>query len=298
MKTVPPGLQALLDSGVTTLCTCWRIERLDGQVFGFTNHDRSLTFAGTDYQPETGFTPAETAASLGLAVDTAEIEGALSADVITDADIALGLWDNAHAEIWRVDWTETANRVILRKGSLGEIGRGTLGFFAEIRGLAHQLAQPGGRTFQRNCDAVVGDARCGVNLDQPAFKGAGAVSAVTDDRLISVSGLGGFAAGWFAQGLLTWTAGGNAGARSEVASHRLGASGSVTIELWRRAERPVGIGDTFSVTAGCGKTWEICRAKFSNGANHRGFPHIPGNDAAYQTAKTSGVNDGGSFFND
>jgi len=52
------------------------------------------------------------------------------------------------------------------------------------------------------------------------------------------------------------------------------------------------------VTAGCGKTWEICRSKFSNGANHRGFPHIPGNDAAYQTAKTGGVNDGGSFFND
>lgn len=298
MKTVPPGLQALLDSGVTTLCTCWRIERLDGQVFGFTNHDRRLTFAGTDYRPETGFTPAETTASLGLAVDTAEIEGALSADVITDADIALGLWDNAHAEVWRVDWTDTANRVILRKGSLGEIGRGTQSFFAEIRGLAHELAQPGGRTYQRNCDAVLGDPRCGVNLDQPAFKGTGAVTAVTDDRLISVSGLGGFSAGWFAQGLLTWTGGSNSGARSEVAGHRLGASGSVTIELWRRAERPVGIGDTFSVTAGCGKTWEICGAKFSNGANHRGFPHIPGNDAAYQTAKTGGVNDGGSFFND
>jgi len=61
---------------------------------------------------------------------------------------------------------------------------------------------------------------------------------------------------------------------------------------------PITIGDTFYVTAGCGKTWDICRTKFANGANHRGFPHIPGNDAAYQTAKSGEVNDGGSFFND
>lgn len=298
MKTVPPGLQALLDSGVTTLCTCWRIERRDGELFGFTNHDRELGFGGIDYLPESGFTPAETASTLGLAVDTAEIEGALASDVITEADIALGLWDDADAEIWRVDWTDATNRVILRKGSLGEIGRGTQAFFAEIRGLAHALAQPGGRTYQRNCDAIVGDAHCGINLDQPAFKGTGAVTTVTDDRLISVSGLGGYSAGWFAQGLLSWTGGGNSGARTEVAGHRLEASGSVTIELWRRAERPITIADTFTVTAGCGKTWDICRSKFSNGANHRGFPHIPGNDAAYQTAKSDEVNDGGSFFND
>lgn len=297
MKSLPPALQALLDSGVTTLCTCWRIERLDGLVFGFTNHDRRLNFDGTDYLPETGFTPAETASALGLQVDTAEIEGALSSGVIAGTDIALGLWDNARAEIFRVDWTNTANRVILRKGSLGEIGRGRQAFFAEIRGLAHELAQPDGRTYGRSCDAVLGDARCGVNLDQPAFKGAGVVTVVTDDRLISVSGIDAFAAGWFAQGLLTWASGANSGASTEVAGHRFEASGSVTIELWRRAERPVAVADAFSVTAGCGKTWEICLAKFLNGDNFRGFPHIPGNDAAYQTAKSGHVNDGGSFFN-
>lgn len=297
MKKLPPVLQALLDTGVTTLCTCWRIERLDGQVFGFTNHDRPLLFGGDTFLPETGFTPAETVSALGLQVDTAEVEGALSSAVITETDIALGLWDNARAEIWRVDWSDPANRAILRRGSLGEVGRGEQAFTAEIRGLAHHLAQPDGRTYRRGCDAVVGDARCGVDLDQPDFKGAGLVDNATDDRLLTVSGIGAFAAGWFAQGLLTWTGGANAGAKVEVSGHRVQASGSVLLELWRRAERPVAAGDAFEVTAGCGKSWAICRSKFANGLNFRGFPHIPGNDAAYQHAKSGEINDGGSFFN-
>jgi uncharacterized phage protein (TIGR02218 family) len=120
-------------------CTCWRIERLGGGVFGFTNHDRPLTFGGLTYQPESGFTPSEVGSALGLAVDTAEIEGALSSDAITEDDLALGLWDNAKAEVWRVNWAEPNQRVILRKGSLGEISRGAIAFQTEIRGLAHEL---------------------------------------------------------------------------------------------------------------------------------------------------------------
>ena len=39
MKTLLPALQAHLDGGATTLAWCWRIERSDGVVFGFTDHD-------------------------------------------------------------------------------------------------------------------------------------------------------------------------------------------------------------------------------------------------------------------
>jgi uncharacterized phage protein (TIGR02218 family) len=95
VKTIPAGLAAHIATGATTLCFCWRIERRDGAVFGFTNHDRQLSFGGTDYAPETGFSASEISSSLGLAVDTMEVEGALSSDVITEDDITLGLWDNA-----------------------------------------------------------------------------------------------------------------------------------------------------------------------------------------------------------
>ena len=46
---------------------------------------------------------------------------------------------------------------------------------------------------------------------------------------------------------------------------------------------PVEPGDAFDIKAGCDKQFATCREKFSNAANFRGFPHMPGNDflAAY-----------------
>jgi uncharacterized phage protein (TIGR02218 family) len=297
MKQLPAGLSASLASGVTTLCTCWRLQRGDGAVFGFTNHDRALTFAGVIFEPSSGVTASETESALGLQVDTMEVEGALSSDAITDDDIALGLWDNAAVEIWRVDWLDTASRVILRRGSTGEVTRGTIAFTAELRSLAHELNQESGRTFQRPCDAVVGDARCGIDLASPTWRGSGTVIASADDRLLSVAGLGAFAEDWFNHGLLTWTSGENPGGKVEVASHLIQAGGAVMLKLWRRAARPVGIGDAFQVTAGCSKAFAECRSKFHNAANFRGFPHMPGNDATMAFAKRENENDGDSFFN-
>jgi len=67
----------------------------------------------------------------------------------------------------------------------------------------------------------VGDARCGVNLEAPAFRGTGAVIDVLRDRAFTASGLGSFTAGWFAFGLVEWSTGPNAGRYVEVLSHDL-----------------------------------------------------------------------------
>lgn len=297
MKTLQGTLGAHLASGVTTLCRCWRVQRADGQVFGFTDHDQQLSFGGDLYKPETGFTRSETESRLGLAVDTMEVEGALSSAAITEDDIALGLWDGAEVTIFAVDWSDTANRAILRKGNLGEIVRGDIAFMAELRGLAHHLNQEKGRTYQRLCDAVVGDARCGVNLNGAALNGAGQVLSVQSRSRVTVSDLDLFADGWFVGGVLRWTGGANNGVRIEVRRHVLEPGPSVRLELWQKAARPIVAGDTFSITAGCDKTFATCQAKFANAANFRGFPHIPGNDFAMGVAKRNEANDGGSFFN-
>ncbi len=55
-------------------------------------------------------------------------------------------------------------------------------------------------------------------------------------------------------------------------------NGEVTLELWQPVRQPHAPGQTFTVTAGCDKHASTCRAKFSNIANFRGFPHMPGND--------------------
>ena len=54
MRALPDGLAAHLESGVTTTCRCWRLTRPDGVSFGFTDHDRALTFDGVTFSAVDG----------------------------------------------------------------------------------------------------------------------------------------------------------------------------------------------------------------------------------------------------
>jgi uncharacterized phage protein (TIGR02218 family) len=291
VKSLSPALQAHLDEGTTTLAWCWRIARADGVSFGFTDHDRTLTFHGTDFEPESGLTASEVRAGSDLSVDAQDAEGVLTSDRITETDILDGRWDNAEVEVWRVNWQATSQRVLMRRGAIGQIRRGRLAFVAEVRSLAHVLGQTVGRTFQATCDAALGDGRCGIDLDTSAFGGTGAVIDLLRDRTFTASGLNGFTAGWFTFGTVEWTSGANAGRRTEVLGHDI-ADGIAILTLLEAPVRAIVGGDGFIIRAGCDKRIETCGAKFANVANFRGFPHIPGQDAVLRYATKDGGHDG------
>jgi uncharacterized phage protein (TIGR02218 family) len=291
MKTLPPGLQSHLSSGVTTLCWCWKIPRRDGAAQGFTDHDVPVTFGALTYAAVSGFTASEVQSSLGLAVDNLTVLGALSSASLNEADLAAGLYDDAAIDIWRVNWAAPDQRVLMRKGNLGEVKRGRAGFSAEVRGLAHRLNQPTGRVYAYSCDADLGDARCGKDISSSAFTTSGTVLAASDNRRFAVTGLDAYASAWFSGGKLTFTGGANAGRAAEVKRHALGS-----IELWQALSEAVAPGDAFAVTAGCDKQFATCKAKFANGINHRGFPYMPGNDAALSAATSTQPLTGGSRY--
>jgi uncharacterized phage protein (TIGR02218 family) len=291
MKSLAAGLQAHLDSGTTTLCWCWKIVRRDGHAQGFTDHDVPLAFDGLTYDAATGFTASEVQSTLGLAVDNLTVTGALSAATLNEADLAAGLYDDADIEIWRVNWAAPDQRVLMRKGSLGEVKRGKSAFSAEVRGLAHRLNQPVGRVFATSCDADLGDARCGRDISGSAFTGHGAVLSATDNRRFTVTGLDAYASGWFTGGKLSFTAGANAGRAMEVKRHAPGS-----IELWQAMSEALAPGDAFVVTAGCDKQLATCKAKFANVVNFRGFPYMPGNDAVLAQPSRNQKLDGGSRY--
>lgn len=277
MKTLAAGLQEHLRSGATTLCWCWRLTRRDGVRIGFTDHDRDLTFDGVTYEAAAGFSASEMRDSVGLSVDNLEVTSALSSDRLSEVDLAAGRYDDARVDIFRVNWGEPEQRVLLRSGSLGEVRRAGLSFTAEVRGLAHYLQQPKGRLYQFTCDADVGDSRCGVALSASAYRGEGAIVDVSSARLFTASGLDAFDNGWFARGALTFTSGAADGQTVEVRAHTRDGD-AARIELWAPARGPLVSGQTFVVTAGCDKHYTTCAAKFGNAANFRGFPHMPGND--------------------
>jgi uncharacterized phage protein (TIGR02218 family) len=166
-----------------------------------------------------------------------------------------------------------------------------MSFVAEVRSMAHVLGQTVGRVYQGTCDAALGDSRCGVNIAAAAYRGTGAVVDPIRDGAFTASGLGGFASGWFSFGHLEWTSGPNSGRLAEVMLHEI-ASGVVTITLLEAPVRAVAGGNAFTIRAGCDKRSATCAAKFSNIANFRGFPHIPGQDAVVRYATADGGHEG------
>lgn len=277
MRVLPAGMQDHLDSGATTLCHCWRVITTRGDAFGFTSHDRDLTFDGLTFEAEAGFSASDMETTLGLAVDNLEAAGALSSDRLSEARLLAGDFDNATIDVWLVNWQDVTQRVLLRSGNLGEVTAGPPGFTAELRGLAHRLNQPQGRLFQYGCDAVLGDQRCRADLDQPAFRADALVQSATGRDGFTVTGADSFSEGWFARGTATFSSGANAGRAGEVKFHRR-AFGQVAIELWQPMAHEIAAGDAVVLRAGCDRQFATCKSKFNNALNFRGFPHIPGDD--------------------
>jgi hypothetical protein len=167
MRTLPKGFADHIASGATRLATCWKITRADGTVLGFTDHDRPLIFGGTTFRPM--LDGGEMPARLGAQVSTGEVLGVLRSDAISEADIAAGLFDGAAVESWRVNWEDSEGRVLLTLTTIGEIVREDGAFRAELRSGQQALNRVRGRLYSPLCDAVLGDARCGVGTDHPEF---------------------------------------------------------------------------------------------------------------------------------
>ena len=270
-------------------CRCWRIDRTDGTVLGFTDHDEPLTFGGTTYEAAAGFDGALADASMGLAVENAEIAGALSHGGLAEDDLARGLYDGAEVALYAVDWTNPAARSRLATYIVGEVTRTGGAFRAELRGLTQLLERPTARRFRRECDAELGDARCGVNLAVEGRTVETSVASVADGLVVLSDPP---TAATFAHGRLTWLSGANEGGESRIASTTT-IDGALAIRPWRAPEHGVEAGDRVRVIAGCDKSLGTCRALYANAANHRGFPHLPGNDFAFSYASTGAVHDGG-----
>lgn len=171
MRLIGDDFAARLQSGVTRTCLCWRLTRPDGAVLGVTEHDHLLRVDGVDYEPGGALEAGEFTSSGALKPGQASAAGALSSNAISEADLEAGLWDGARVDVFRVDWAEPADFVQVWSGRFSEITHGRLGFEAELVSLKADLERPVGRVFSRRCDAVLGDARCGIDLDAPDFAG-------------------------------------------------------------------------------------------------------------------------------
>lgn len=291
MRAVPSALAAHLAGGETTTAHCWLMIRKDGVTLGFTDHDRELAVAGTSCKPTHGLDGGEIPSRLGQQVETGEVLGVLDSLAISEDDILLGRYDGARVETWLVNWAAPEEAMQLRVDTIGEIVREDGIFRAELRSPQQALNVTQGRAYTGLCDAIVGEARCGVDLNLPVHKGTATVTRIIDAFQLEVSGLAGFAESWFAFGTGTWLEGQRAGLEDALRSHRRTPEGDV-LGFAERVGGWIAIGDQLTVRVGCDRRFSTCKSRFANAANFRGFPHIPGSDYVLRHPRSNDAMDG------
>ncbi|MFJ6023379.1 DUF2163 domain-containing protein [Brevundimonas sp. NPDC092305] len=169
MRDIPEEMAARMESGAATLCHAWVLRRADGVAMGFTDHDRDLDLGEVVCRAASGWTAGAAEGAVGLGAGSATVAGGLDDAAIADADVEAGQYDRAGVELWRVDWRWPELRVRLWVGRLAKIRREGAGFSAELEGPLAKLERVVGRTLGRDCDAVLGDGRCRVDVE--AFPG-------------------------------------------------------------------------------------------------------------------------------
>lgn len=283
------ALAAHVRQVVTTLAEAWRVTRADGQVFGWTSHDQSVTIDGVVYRASEGLAMTAAHTSNDLRVDTLDVTVFL--DVSTEAEIYAGVWDAAAVTIFLYDWQNppldlSADVRVIRQGTVGELTRTANAFTAQIPGLLQALNIRIGRQYTATCPwrhaqwngtTYESSVECGVDL--APFIDDGTIDSIGVDATRSFGdALNPHAADpiWYPDGLITMLTGTNAGLTREI-----GTWDANIFLLKRPFPYAVVVGDTYRAVRGDNKTFAICKIVYDNVVHFGGFPDVPGQDRVF-----------------
>lgn len=261
------------------LATFWRIERRDGVTLGFTGHDRDLWFDGLLHHAAPGMVPSAMRRSADFSSDSADVEGALTHDGISAADLALGRFDGARVAIGVVDWESLESEVFYR-GEIGEVSEEANSFNAELRSAKKLLeVDPVPRTSP-TCRALFCGPGC--TLSAARFTYEAEVEAI-DPTANSVTFRSALSDGSMAGGTVRWIDGPQAGITMHVNNASVNA-----LTLNRALVAALEPGMRALWREGCDHTLQTCRERFANSVNFQGEPFVPGNDllARYPARQT------------
>ena len=278
MRTVSAAITTARQSSASRLCKIWRIERTDGVILRFTEHDRDLVVDGETFLATASFDPSSIKSNADLSVSDMDVQGAFDSSYITAEDLLAGRYNAAAFWVAECLWDDTAEgKDILKFGWLGRVKESGGKFVAELLDPSSKLQHNIVSAYSASCRAALGDARCGVDL--ASYTQTSSVASVTSRKAFAASGTLSFMPDTLAEismwkgGLLMWTTGNNIGISMDVYDV-LGSD----IELMLSMPFDIQAGDEFTITAGCDKSLSMCRYRFGNVLNFRGEPHAPVTD--------------------
>ncbi|MHB9836851.1 DUF2163 domain-containing protein [Paraburkholderia terrae] len=173
MRNISAALLAHLQGDVRTIATLWLITRTDGQVFGFTDLDRDITYNGVTYSSAGGYTHSSLDSGSTLSTSNLDIQAIFDSSAITQASLQGGLWDFAAVSIQLVNYNDLSmGAVQLNGGTLGQLTIKNGTYTAELRGLAQVMQQDAGDVYSPTCRATFGDSKCTMDLAPLTFSGS------------------------------------------------------------------------------------------------------------------------------
>lgn len=274
MKTLSPGLQSHIAIGGLKLAWGMKVERSDGNITGWTSHDRAKTVT-VDGSPMTllptnALDISSIVREIGMGVPTLEVTVLEFDEVMTRADLLDGVWDGAEFFIFQFNWANTSDGLIdWIAGRFGNVTPRLGTFTIELRGISQAFQNDCTRLVQADCDYRFGDPdTCTVDLGPHTYSGT--VTSVASNRVFAINLAN--PDDDFTEGDITWLTGLNTGKRRKVMKHE-----TQTINLAEAAVRTIQVGDTFTIIRGCMRRREDCIA-FDNVLNYPGADLKPTRD--------------------
>jgi len=279
------SLRALANIGAAvsdeSLFLCWliEIEMADGtfrRACSLGGVD--LTISGDTFSGSYGFDVGTASFSSGSGAPSIGLTNpAVAVGPLTFEEAASGLISGLPVRLWIADAEAGTRDEIGSKWYIGTIETNDAGRVSfEVKAASRKQKQLFLDKFNPVCANQLGDARCGVNL--ATFTDTVTVSSVTDAFTFAVTGSS-RANDYFALGAIQFTSGDNDGLSYDVRKWTL--SGGV-VKLASPLKRPVIIGDTATIHAGCDRTTGAAGcARFSNVARFRGFEYLPDDNLSF-----------------
>ena len=280
MRTLPASIQSALDSDVLTLARCITLRRADGTIVRATDHDCDLVINEETFTASTLLEAGEHDLSASHSPSQSVLSGALSIEAITETDLLAGRWNGALVEIALVNWQDPSDLHPVWTGSISGASLRDQAIEVALEGPEAALETTVGRRYQRQCDAQLGDARCGVNLNNPAWSDTVTITGVVSDRELTTSVAQDLFVDRLKSGLAqvrTGPARGIVGTVIEVDPK--GSNWVLTLANGLTVAPEVG--DQMRLTIACDRTFNTCRSLYANQLNFRGCPHMPGDAAVF-----------------
>ncbi len=259
------------------IATFWRIHRRDGVTLAFTSHDRDLWFDGIKHCAAPGMVPSAIRRTSDLTPDSAEVNGVLGHDSITEADLMGGRFDGAQVRIGAVDW-ENLDRTILYNGAIGDVSHGAGSFSAQLNSAKTEFAADFIPRTSPTCRARFCGTGCTLPAQRFTHEAKVLLVDLEDNRVrfdVPDHAI-------FAEGEVRFLSGEQAG----IAMMVVGAGpDGVLLDVPLSATTHEGMRAV--LREGCDHTLATCDARFGNAINFQGEPFLPGNDlmARYPTGR-------------